>query len=46
MISQRPEIFWGFVASMYIGNFLLLILNLPMWDPIRRRWWSRSCWGR
>src|SRR5439155_6568063 len=30
MISQRPEIFWGFVASMYIGNFLLLILNLPL----------------
>ena len=30
MISQRPEIFWGFVASMYIGNLLLLILNLPL----------------
>src|SRR4030095_14209822 len=30
MISQRPEVFWGFVASMYIGNFLLLILNLPL----------------
>ncbi|HEV8472610.1 MAG TPA: tripartite tricarboxylate transporter permease, partial [Methylomirabilota bacterium] len=29
LISQRPEVFWGFVASMYIGNFLLLILNLP-----------------
>ena len=30
MIAQRPEVFWGFVASMYIGNFLLLILNLPL----------------
>ena len=30
MIVQRPEVFWGFVASMYIGNLLLLILNLPL----------------
>ena len=30
MISQRPEVFWGFVASMYVGNVLLLILNLPL----------------
>jgi putative tricarboxylic transport membrane protein len=30
MISQRPEVFWGFIASMYIGNVLLLILNLPL----------------
>ena len=30
MIAQRPEVFWGFVASMYIGNLLLLILNLPL----------------
>src|SRR5919109_250119 len=30
MIVQRPEVFWGFVASMYIGNFLLLILTLPL----------------
>jgi putative tricarboxylic transport membrane protein len=30
MISQRPEVFWGFVASMYVGNFMLLILNLPL----------------
>src|SRR5688500_3568518 len=29
MISQRPEVFWGFVASMYIGNLILLILNVP-----------------
>ena len=30
LISQRPEVFWGVVASMYVGNFLLLILNLPL----------------
>lgn len=30
LIQQQPELFWGFVASMYIGNTVLLILNLPM----------------
>ena len=30
LISQRPEVFWGVVASMYVGNALLLILNLPL----------------
>jgi len=30
LMSQRPEIFWGLIASMYIGNFMLLILNLPL----------------
>jgi putative tricarboxylic transport membrane protein len=30
MISQRPEVFWGFVASMYIGNLMLLIMNVPL----------------
>jgi putative tricarboxylic transport membrane protein len=30
LISQRPEVFWGVVASMYIGNAILLILNLPL----------------
>jgi len=30
LISQEPELFWGFVASMYVGNVVLLILNLPM----------------
>jgi putative tricarboxylic transport membrane protein len=27
---QSPEIFWGVIASMYVGNILLLIINLPM----------------
>ena len=30
MIKEHPDVFWGVVASMYIGNFLLLILNLPL----------------
>jgi len=30
LMTQQPEIFWGVVASMYIGNVVLLILNLPL----------------
>ena len=30
LIQQQPDLFWGFVASMYVGNVVLLILNLPM----------------
>ncbi len=30
LIAQHPEIFWGVIASMYIGNMMLLILNVPM----------------
>ncbi len=30
LITQQPELFWGFVASMYVGNVVLLILNLPL----------------
>jgi len=29
LISEHPHLFWGVVASMYIGNFILLLLNLP-----------------
>ena len=29
MIGEHPELFWGVIASMYIGNFVLLLLNLP-----------------
>lgn len=29
-ITKHPDIFWGVVASMYIGNAMLLVLNLPM----------------
>ncbi len=30
LIQDHPEIFWGLVASMYIGNVMLLIFNLPL----------------
>ncbi|AVQ99990.1 transporter [Oceanobacillus iheyensis] len=30
LMTDRPEIFWGIIASMYIGNVFLLILNLPL----------------
>jgi putative tricarboxylic transport membrane protein len=29
-MTQRPDLFWGIVASMYIGNVFLLLLNLPL----------------
>ena len=29
-IEESPALFWGLVASMYIGNLVLLILNLPL----------------
>ena len=29
-IQESPNLFWGLVASMYIGNALLLLLNLPL----------------
>ena len=30
MMERQPEIFWGLIASMYIGNVMLLVLNLPL----------------
>ncbi len=30
LISKHPDIFWGAIVSLYIGNVMLLILNLPM----------------
>jgi putative tricarboxylic transport membrane protein len=29
LLTDNPEVFWGLVASMYIGNVVLLVLNLP-----------------
>ncbi|MCJ7493686.1 MAG: tripartite tricarboxylate transporter permease [Deltaproteobacteria bacterium] len=29
-IKEQPVIFWGLIASMYVGNMVLLLLNLPM----------------
>ena len=30
LIKQHPDLFWGVVTSMYIGNIMLLVLNLPL----------------
>ena len=30
LIKNDPRLFWGFIASMYVGNVILLILNLPL----------------
>lgn len=30
LFEQKPEIAWGLIASMYIGNLVLLIINLPL----------------
>jgi putative tricarboxylic transport membrane protein len=30
LISDHPDIFWGLVASMYVGNLILLAINLPL----------------
>ena len=29
-MTKRPDLFWGMVASMWVGNLLLLIINLPL----------------
>ncbi|TFB19603.1 tripartite tricarboxylate transporter permease [Filobacillus milosensis] len=36
LMGDRPEVFWGIIASMYIGNVFLLILNLPLIPYIAR----------
>lgn len=30
LLSEHPDLFWGLTSSMYIGNVMLLILNLPL----------------
>lgn len=30
MLVKHPDIFWGVIASMYVGNVMLLVLNLPL----------------
>ncbi len=30
VLTSRPELFWGMVASMWIGNLMLLVINLPL----------------
>jgi TctA family transporter len=36
VITKEPALFWGLVASMWIGNIMLLALNLPLVG-----WWAR-----
>ena len=30
VMTERPELFWGLIASMWIGNLMLVIINLPL----------------
>jgi len=30
LVKEHPQVFWGVIASMYAGNLMLVILNLPM----------------
>jgi putative tricarboxylic transport membrane protein len=30
VISRQPDLFWGLIASMFIGNLMLVFINLPM----------------
>jgi putative tricarboxylic transport membrane protein len=30
LVTEHRDVFWGFVASMYVGNLMLLLLNLPL----------------
>jgi len=39
LLKNHPDVFWGVITSMYIGNIMLLILNLPlikMWVQITK----------
>jgi putative tricarboxylic transport membrane protein len=39
LVAEKPDVFWGLVASMYLGNVMLLLLNLPligMWVKLLR----------
>ncbi len=30
LLKEHPDLFWGLISSMYIGNCMLLVLNLPL----------------
>ena len=39
LLQKHPDLFWGLISSMYIGNVMLLVLNLPlipMWVQVLR----------
>src|ERR1700720_4058201 len=39
VMTKQPELFWGLICSMWIGNLMLVIINLPLvglWVPLLR----------
>jgi len=30
LVKEHPQLFWGVISSMYLGNIMLLVLNLPL----------------
>jgi putative tricarboxylic transport membrane protein len=30
VMTERPELFWGMIASMWVGNLMLVVLNVPL----------------
>ncbi len=30
VVTEKPDLFWGIIASMWIGNLMLVLLNLPL----------------
>src|SRR5699024_3034949 len=30
ILTQQPQLFWGLIASMWIGNLFLVVINLPL----------------
>jgi putative tricarboxylic transport membrane protein len=30
LVKEHPQLFWGVISSMYMGNIMLLVLNLPL----------------
>jgi TctA family transporter len=39
VMNQRPDLFWGLIVSMWIGNLMLVVLNLPLiglWTSLLR----------
>ncbi|HMA14012.1 MAG TPA: tripartite tricarboxylate transporter permease [Kiloniellaceae bacterium] len=42
VMVSHPEVFWGVIASMWIGNALLVVLNLPLVDAPSQRCANRN----
>ena len=30
VVTEQPDLFWGMIASMWVGNLMLVVLNLPL----------------